>query len=89
MGCPPERKIIHSLKLVDHLYVQADNPWCNYYLTCLQWDELSISKKTVLFGSKGVQHFPGVGVKLNCLLPIELVIFLSVPVHDCSACFMS
>ena len=30
--CPPVRKIIHSLKLVDYLYVQADNPWYNYYL---------------------------------------------------------
>ena len=25
MGCPPVRKIIHSLKLVDYLQVQADN----------------------------------------------------------------
>ena len=25
--CPPVRKIIHSLKLVDYLHVQADNPW--------------------------------------------------------------
>ena len=24
---------------------------------------------------KGVQHFPGLGVELNCLIPIELVIF--------------
>ena len=24
------RKIIHLLKLVDYLHVQADNPWCNY-----------------------------------------------------------
>ena len=32
MGCPPVRKIIHSLKLVDYLNVQADNPWYNYYL---------------------------------------------------------
>ena len=32
MGCPPARKIIHSLKLVDYLHVQADNPWYNYYL---------------------------------------------------------
>ena len=31
MGCPPVRKIIHSLKLVDYLHVQADNPWYNYY----------------------------------------------------------
>ena len=35
MGCPPVRKIIHSLKLVDYLHVQADNPWYNYYLTLL------------------------------------------------------
>ena len=25
--CPPVRKIIHSLKLVDYLHLQADNPW--------------------------------------------------------------
>ena len=31
--CPPVRKIIHSLKLVDYLHVQADNPWYNYYLS--------------------------------------------------------
>ena len=30
--CPPVRKIIHLLKLVDYLHVQADNPWYNYYL---------------------------------------------------------
>ena len=30
--CPPLRKIIHSLKLVDYLHVQADNPWYNFYL---------------------------------------------------------
>ena len=26
------RKIINSLKLVDYLHVQADNPWDNYYI---------------------------------------------------------
>ena len=31
--CPPVRKIIHSLKLVDYLHVQVDNPWYNYYIT--------------------------------------------------------
>ena len=31
--CPPVRKIIHSLKLVDYLHVQADSPWYNYYIT--------------------------------------------------------
>ena len=29
--CPPVREIIHSLKLVDYLHVQADNPWYNFY----------------------------------------------------------
>ena len=29
---PPLRKIIRSLKLVDYLHVQADNPWYKYYL---------------------------------------------------------
>ena len=31
--CPPVHKIIHSLKLVDFLKVQADNPWYNHYMT--------------------------------------------------------
>ena len=30
--CPPVRKIIHSIKLVDYLHVQADNPWYYYYI---------------------------------------------------------
>ena len=30
--CPPVRKIIHSLKLVDYLHIQVDNPWYNYYI---------------------------------------------------------
>ena len=30
--CPPVRKIIHSLKLVDYLHVQADNSWYTYFL---------------------------------------------------------
>ena len=30
--CPPVRKIILSLKLVDYLHVQVDNPWYNYYI---------------------------------------------------------
>ena len=34
--CPPVRKIIHSLKLVDSLHVQADNPWYNYYIATSQ-----------------------------------------------------
>ena len=30
--CQPVCKIIYSLKLVDYLHVQADNPWYNYYV---------------------------------------------------------
>ena len=30
---------------------------------------------------KGVKHFPGVGVELNCLIPIELVILKVSPGH--------
>ena len=30
--CPSVRKIIHSLKLVDYLHVQADNASNNYYV---------------------------------------------------------
>ena len=30
--CQPVREIIHSLKLVDYLHVQADNPCYNYYI---------------------------------------------------------
>ena len=33
MVCPPVREIIHSLKLVDYLLIQADKPWYNYYPT--------------------------------------------------------
>ena len=32
MVCPPVGEIIHLLKLVDYLLVQADKPWYNYYL---------------------------------------------------------
>ena len=32
-------------------------------------------RKLYFLVPKGVQHFPGVGVELNCLFPIELVIF--------------
>ena len=30
--CPPVRKIIHALKLVDYLHVQTDSSWYNYYI---------------------------------------------------------
>ena len=34
--CPPVRKIIYLLKLVDYLHVQAGNPWYNYFVTQCQ-----------------------------------------------------
>ena len=40
MSCPPVGKIIHSLKLVDYLHVQADNPWYNEYLETLTSEPL-------------------------------------------------
>ena len=33
--CPPVRKIIHELKLVDYLHVQADNPWYYLYMSII------------------------------------------------------
>ena len=46
--CPPVRKIIHSLKLVDYLHVQADKPWYNYYVNSEDTGEI-ISPGSVLF----------------------------------------
>ena len=43
--CPPVRKIIHSLKLVDYLHVQPDKPWYNYYIAKqIKW--LEVADKT-------------------------------------------
>ena len=39
--CSPVRKIIHSLKLVDDLHVQADNQCYNYYLRYHQKGKVS------------------------------------------------
>ena len=37
--CPPVREIIHSLKLVDYLLVQADKPWLKHYeWNDMEWD---------------------------------------------------
>ena len=33
MVCPPVREIIHELKLVDYLLVQADKAWYDYYVS--------------------------------------------------------
>ena len=38
-------------------------------------------RKLYFFVPKGVQHSPGVGVELNCLFPIERVIFKVSPGH--------
>ena len=40
--CPLIPKIIHSLKLVDYLHVQVDNPWYNYY-SALSSNDLDFS----------------------------------------------
>ena len=41
--CPMGSKIIHSLKLVDYLHVQADNPWYNFYIFgFIRWDIVRI-----------------------------------------------
>ena len=39
------RKIIHSLKLVDYLHVQVDNPWYNYYLAKISSCRLQAENK--------------------------------------------
>ena len=53
MDCPPVRKIIHSLKLVGYLHVQADNTWYNYYLTRTdsRGEKKNCYKSVVLDGS--------------------------------------
>ena len=59
--CPPLRKIIHPLKLVEYLHVQVDNPWYIYYLStkrtantlvrlgvCTGWSESSLGTHIML-----------------------------------------
>ena len=41
----------------------------NLSITCLQWDQLSISKTTVLFGSKGGPTFSRGGGRTQLLIP--------------------
>ena len=48
--CPPVRKIIHSLKLVDYLHVQADNPWHNCYITQEIAQSHTTDQPTLLWG---------------------------------------
>ena len=45
--CQLVRKIIHSLKLVGYLHVQADNPWNNYYLLLIS---IGYSSFCVVYG---------------------------------------
>ena len=49
--CPSVSKIIHSLKLVDYLHVQADNPWYNYHVTCEQVNSMFLCSKRLFFVS--------------------------------------
>ena len=46
-SCPPVRKIINSLKLVDYLHVQADNPWYSLYISYCRATEAQASLVTV------------------------------------------
>ena len=43
MGCPPVCKIIHSLKLVDYLHVQENNPWYKTFFSYTLHYDLSIN----------------------------------------------
>ena len=45
--CPPVQEIIHSLKLVDYLHIQADKPWYNEICT-LTTNVPTVSATTVL-----------------------------------------
>ena len=57
--------------------------------TYLQWVQRPLvrgfnchfQRKLYFLFQKGFQHFPGVGVELNCLFPKELVIFKVSPGH--------
>ena len=53
--CPPVRKKIHSLKPVDYLHVQADNPWNNYYMTQEIAQSHTTDQHTILWGRRKEQ----------------------------------
>ena len=61
MVCPPVREIIHSLKLVDYLHVQADKPWYNYYIKLHTiksgWDIVYIEGLQVIISIKYAMTF--------------------------------
>ena len=46
-ACPPVLKIIHSLKLVDFLHAQGDNPWYNYYLYPLLYEDVYVVRSSL------------------------------------------
>ena len=52
MVCPPVREIIHELKLVVYILVQADKPWYNYYLKSFlfQWGGAKVLGKLPVQG---------------------------------------
>ena len=49
---------MHSLKLVDYLHVQADNPWYNYYYIFWKLWKMSqnLSSAAVVIGALRVKH---------------------------------
>ena len=49
----PVRKIIHELKLVDYLHVQADKPWKNYYIA----NDKSANMKNMLTVVSSIMSF--------------------------------
>ena len=53
--CPRVREIIHSLKLVDFLLVQADKPWHNYITISVQENRAKGYLKTCA-NSEGSEH---------------------------------
>ena len=59
--CPPVRKIIHSLKLVDYLHVQADNPWYKgMFKNNSQSVTLGVKNETVVIGEIVIPNKLGV-----------------------------
>ena len=75
-----ETNLPHVLVVLFQKYSTAQ-----YILTPSIFDMPSLysisSLKMQFLVPKGVQHFPGVWVELNCLFPIELVIFKVSPGH--------
>ena len=73
--CPPVRKIMHSLKLVDYLHVQADNPWYNYYVNSISTGSALIANTKAIYHE--VSRPPDKSV--YC----KTIFFISHPKHIC------